>query len=319
MSQIQFYRPNLPYPHALVEEIILILERGILVNGIWTESLEEYFKEKCDVKYAIACTSCTAGLTITLHSLGYRDVYIGLPAFTWPSTRYAIECNSCEPIYYDIDKETWLIDPDKHIFFEPEAIIAVDTFGNECNLETDIPVIYDAAHGYGLPNLGKRGVAEVVSFAATKVVTGGQGGIILTNDKAIALKAKKLAKLYAKITEINAFLCLETIRHYDRSQTIKERIINTYREQIKVPFKEQKIESFTNYSVYAILLEDKAIRDKIVNLFEKNGVETKVYYKPLSDLENANNIYDKILCLPVYEQIEHSESIITDIINKAIK
>ena len=312
--KIQFYKPT-------ISDISIkgILDSGILVNGEYTEALEQHFKYRFGVKYAIACASGTTGLTIAIAASGYKNAYIGLPAFTWPSTRYAIECNNCEPIYYDINKETWLMDRNEQIFFEPELLIAVDTFGNECRAYTDIPAIYDAAHGYGLPNLGHRGLAEVVSFAATKSITGGQGGIILTNSKSIATKAKELVLLYAKITEISALLCCKSIDAYQQKQAVKERIIKAYRNQIKIPFKEQKIETFTNRSVYAVLLEDKIIRDLVLKQFDKIGIETKVYYKPLVDLENTNYVYDRILCLPVYEQIEFHESVITDAINKAIK
>jgi dTDP-4-amino-4,6-dideoxygalactose transaminase len=317
---INFYKPNIPY-----FEIKDIINSGILINGPYTRALEKHFRDRFGVKYAIACASGTSGLIIALkcvpevENLNY-DCHVGIPSFTWPSTLYAIECNQkCKPLYYDIDKETWLIDPNRHIFLEPEVIIAVDTFGNECNIKTSIPVVYDAAHGYGLPNLGGRGLIEVVSFAATKCVTGGQGGIILTNDKSIAIKARKLVTLYAKITEISALMCLETIAEYEQQQRSKERIIKAYKEQIKLPFKEQRIESATNHSVYAILLENKTIRDKVVHLFEKNNIETKIYYKPLASLDNTNYVYDRILCLPLYTQIEHHESVITNIINKAMK
>jgi dTDP-4-amino-4,6-dideoxygalactose transaminase len=64
-----------------------ILTSGQVVNGKYTYYLEEHIKTMCKVKYAIACTSCTAGLTIALDAGGFTHGKVSMPAFTWPSKK----------------------------------------------------------------------------------------------------------------------------------------------------------------------------------------------------------------------------------------
>jgi dTDP-4-amino-4,6-dideoxygalactose transaminase len=267
-----------------------ILSSGQVVKGKYINKLEENFKEMYEVKHAIACASCTAGLTIALDAGGFSNKLVALPAFTWPSTYYAVSNNYNYPLFCDIDEKTWLTKPRLEGFNgrsmqreKTDLIVAVDTFGNRCpKLETDIPVIYDAAHGFGLVGLGNRGLAEVVSFSFTKTVTGMQGGMILTNDDELAMKSRKLVNLYAKLTELNAYVC------------------------------------YHNLSVFSILLWDNKKRDRVAGQFIKNGIEVKIYYKPLVDsLPKTNRVYDKIISLPTWRGVEEHVPEICEIINNA--
>ena len=180
--------PNLNLTVTDYNKIHAAADSGWVSIGINVEKIEEHFKETCNVKHAIACSSATAGLTIAIKAAGWRDKKIGVPAFTWPSTVYAIESSGANnvPIFKDVYEDSWLM---KHDWGDCEAILAVDTFGSEVNINSTLPIIYDAAHGYGLPNLGKRGLAEVVSFSFTKIVTAMEGGIILTDDNVLAEKS----------------------------------------------------------------------------------------------------------------------------------
>jgi dTDP-4-amino-4,6-dideoxygalactose transaminase len=205
-----------------------------------------------------------------------------------------------------------------------DAFLPVDVFGNKSFIETNLPVIYDAAHGYGLSDLGQRGNAEVISFSYTKIVQGMQGGAILTNDDALAEKCRIMVHRYGKITELNAYIVLKSIGDYCDNRSAREEIIIEYHTLIKVPRKEQVIQTETNYSVYAILLETTETRDKIYDALVKNDVETKIYYQPVvEDTEyfrraypNTFDIYSRILALPVYPDLEVEP--ICKIINEAI-
>jgi dTDP-4-amino-4,6-dideoxygalactose transaminase len=297
-----------------------------VVKGKYINKLEENFKEMYEVKHAIACASCTAGLTIALDAGGFSNKLVALPAFTWPSTYYAVSNNYNYPLFCDIDEKTWLTKPRLEGFNgrsmqreKTDLIVAVDTFGNRCpKLETDIPVIYDAAHGFGLVGLGNRGLAEVVSFSFTKTVTGMQGGMILTNDDELAMKSRKLVNLYAKLTELNAYVCLKSMENYVQNLRNRKDIVDMYCDLLKCKYEIQDAPDYHNLSVFSILLWDNKKRDRVAGQFIKNGIEVKIYYKPLVDsLPKTNRVYDKIISLPTWRGVEEHVPEICEIINNA--
>ncbi len=297
-------------------EIKEILDSGQVVNGPWTEKLEQHFIDMTGVKYAIACASCTAGLLAAVDNIGCGTKKIALPSFTWPSTDFAVRHNRAWPIYCDIDKDTWIIKPPSARGVD--AMIVVDTFGNQADIDFPKPIIYDAAHGYGLPKLGKRGLVEVVSLAMTKAVTGMQGGVILTDHKGLARNLRKHIRTFAKITEINAYLALESARDYDKELERRQSAVERYRDFLSIPYKVQYVPEKTNLSVFAILLEDRAKRDRIADAFRKLEIEVKIYYEPVTaGLKNTNDVYSRIIALPTWDGIEDQIPSICRVINNA--
>ena len=297
---IPFHRPDISFPSAKITNII---KTKMVVEGRYNKQLSEHFIKKYDVEYAIPCANCTSGLTIAIKALDLcKGDTILLPSFTWFSTLYAAECSSETIILGDMNKDSWLLD-DRWCEDWMKLIISVDIFGNKSKIVSNIPVLYDAAHSYGVKGLGNRGgIAEVVSFSYTKVVNGMQGGIILTNDKDMAEKCMDMVHKYAKLCEINALLVLENIRHFNND--IRLKIIDIYRKTIRVPYVEQYIPEATNYSTYSILFENQGVRDKVAKSLERSSVGYKIYYEPLGDrLKNTNDVYSRILTLPVYKQL----------------
>ena len=298
---IPFHRPDISFPSAKITNII---KTKMVVEGRYNRQLSEHFIKKYDVGYAIPCANCTSGLTIAIKALDLcKSDTILLPSFTWFSTLYAAECSSETILLGDINKDSWLLDVDNEYQDWMKLIISVDIFGSKSKVISDIPVLYDAAHSYGVEGLGNRGgVAEVVSFSYTKVVNGMQGGIILTNDKDMAEKCMDMVHKYAKLCEINALLVLESIRHFNNDTRLK--IIDIYRKAIRIPHVEQYIPEATNYGTYSILFETQEMRDKVAKSLERNNVGYKIYYEPLSkELKNTNDVYSRILTLPVYKQL----------------
>lgn len=315
--KIPFCKPNLKISESELTEVRKIIESGWFCLGEYTNRLEEYFKLEYDVKYAVACSSATQGLTAALLATGMKNRGIALPSFTWPSTLYAIECSGNHPVFCDIRKDTWSIDlnpRNKYI----EAVVPVDIFGSACYIETNLPVIYDAAHGFGLQNLGDRGLIEVVSFSFTKPVTAGQGGIILTNDPNIHEDAREIVKLSAKITEVNALLFFNSLSTYHSRLEDRIRMIRKYKGLIKVPFITQHIQRQSNWSTFSILFDSTEKRDAVADLFWSYEIEVKKYYEPLvSGFPVTDDIYSRIIALPIYKEIEECIPLICALINEA--
>ena len=320
---IKFGHPNINCNDGLIKKIEEVLDGGWVSIGIHMLALEDHFKEKFHVKHAIACSSATTGLIIAIKAAGWKNQRVALPAFTWPSTLYALECNGNVPVFCDIDKETWLINEQYiGVHNKTEKAILVDIFGNQCGCDSFMKkeTIIDAAHGYGLPNLGKRGLAEVVSLSFTKIITATEGGIILTDDDELAETATELRRLSGRMEEINALIAMESIKECNKNHKDSWKVIMKYAKHITVPYKSQTIPVGTNHSVFSILFEEPCVRNAVMTALAGSGVETKVYYDPLvSGLPNTDYVYQRILSLPIHEDVIPVQDQIIEIINTSAR
>lgn len=166
--------------------------------GEKTKNFEEEFASFQGARYGIACTNGTAALEITLCALGIGlgDEVI-IPDFTFVATASAILQQGAMPVMVDIDPETYNIDPDKieaAISPRTKAIIVVHIGGNPASLDRIVKLtekyklflIEDSAHAHGSEwnhkKVGNFGIAGTFSFQQSKLLTAGEGGIIITND-----------------------------------------------------------------------------------------------------------------------------------------
>lgn len=318
----QYARPHFDFTKEDMAVIEEILRSGWVSIGKYVLELEENFKKMTGAKYAIATTSASQALYMTVKALGWRNMKVALPSFTWPSTYYAIEnVAGIEPVFTDIDPQTWLIDMDdlKRRRKKFDAVISVDLFGSQSYIDTDKPVLYDAAHAFGLPRLGKRGIVEVVSLSFSKVVTAGEGGIILSDDRRFSDDVRYLRRVTSRMSEINAYLCNKAISQKKKFLDRRKEIVQTYEKYLKIPYQTQKIPEATNYSVFSILLQTKEERDRIVRAFNKAKVEVKIYHDPLvSGLPVTDDIFSRIIALPVNYDFKDNIVMLCQLINKAV-
>lgn len=321
--KLQYSKPEVKLDDKDMKKIQKIINSGWFCGGEYVTELENHFKEKFMVKNAVACSSCTSGLIIAVKALGIKKGVVLLPAFTWPSTLYAIECNGNTPLWCDINEDSWDINPELAENGWWDAQISVDIFGNESYIpikrqSRNIKTIYDAAHGYGLNNLGKRGDFEVVSLSFTKPVTGMQGGVILSDKDDSWDEVVELVKLSAKLTDVNAYIALKSIEQFEEIQNLKSDIRKEYRRLIEVPYIEQEIPLRSVYSTFSILFNSQKKRDAVANKFEENGIEVKIYYEPLcSGFKNTDKVYRRIISLPMYKEMIPEIPKICEIINNA--
>lgn len=312
----RFSRPSLRLGAGERRAIREMLRTGWVSNGEHVRRLEQHFRERFGVRHAIATSNCTQGLVIVLRAAGLAGARVALPAFTWPSTLYALLQNHCTPVFADIDPESWLIDL-RSVRKRFDAVVAVDVFGNEAAVPAGVPVIYDAAYGYGLPRLGHRGLAEVVSLSFTKLPTAGEGGMILTNDSRLAREAAELRRLSARMLEFAAVVGLSSIGQYEATYLARLQVIERYRKLLRIGFREQQVPRANNYGVFAVTLPTKTVRDRVARALAERGFETKVYYDPLvRGLPNTEAVYRRILALPAYPEIRGKVGQICATINR---
>lgn len=184
------------------------LDSGWLVQGPFVREFEEKFSQFTNVKEAIAVTSCTTALHISLAALDFKpDDEAIIPAFTWISTANVVEHLGGKVIFCDIDLETFNIDVnqlEKKITPKTKAIIPVHLFGLSADMDPimeiakkyNLIVVEDAACGFGSryknKHVGTIGDTGAFSFHPRKAITTGEGGMITTNNSDLAKKIRSM-------------------------------------------------------------------------------------------------------------------------------
>tara|TARA_B100001057_G_C22762330_1_gene916331 strand:- start:35 stop:1222 length:1188 start_codon:yes stop_codon:yes gene_type:complete len=177
-------------------------------NGTWVASLENQFSQKFNGKYAIAMNSGTSTIHAALEAVGvqYGDEVIS-PALTVIMDTTTTLHSNAKPVYVDVDEKTFNIDPKKieeKITKRTKAIIAVSIYGLPFDQEPiykigkkyNIPIIEDHAQTmlakYNGKIVGSTNGFSSWSFESTKHLSSGEGGILMTNNKQLASKVRKI-------------------------------------------------------------------------------------------------------------------------------
>lgn len=189
-----------------IENVVEVLKSGMIAQGPKVAEFEEKFAKWVGAKYAVATNSGTAALHVALLScgIGPGDEVITTP-FTFIATGNAIVYTGATPVFADIDLETYNIDPDTIedlITDKTKAILPVQLYGQSADMDKireiakkhDLIVIEDAAQAHGAmyndEKVGNMGDMACFSFYPTKNMTTSEGGMITTNNKELAEKAR---------------------------------------------------------------------------------------------------------------------------------
>jgi dTDP-4-amino-4,6-dideoxygalactose transaminase len=202
-------RLNLPWTdHRELEEIAKVLETGFFTQGPKVKQFEQMVTAFVGVKFGFATSSCTTALHLGLSALNIKPGDEVLVAdFTFPATANVVVQHGATPVLVDIDLDTYTIniqDMSEKITSKTRAIIPVDAFGLSANLgpileagkNFNIPVLEDAACALGATYhskyCGNLSTATCFSFHPRKSVTTGEGGMVTTNDEALAERIQLL-------------------------------------------------------------------------------------------------------------------------------
>ena len=183
------------------EEVYALLDevwnrQWLTNNGPLVSELELKLKEYLDVPHLLYLNNGTIALQIAIKALELKGEIITTP-FSYVATTSSIMWEGCTPVFVDIDKHTFNIDPNKieaSITTKTKAILATHVFGNPCDIDAiqkiaikhNLKVIYDAAHCFGTTYKGKSvftyGDISTTSFHATKLFHTIEGGAIFCNS-----------------------------------------------------------------------------------------------------------------------------------------
>ena len=190
-----------------IDAVSEVLSSGWITTGPKTNALEDAFCDFLGCRHAIAISSATAGMHLTLLALGIGEGdEVITPSQTWVSTANIICLLGATPIFVDVDKDTLMMTADsleQSITSKTRAIVPVHYAGAPVDLDAlktiankyDIPLIEDAAHAIGtyyrdIP-VGRSGTA-IFSLHAIKNVTSAEGGVITTDDDDLAKQLRML-------------------------------------------------------------------------------------------------------------------------------
>lgn len=280
------------------KEIIRIRHEGVLdsrqlTNGVWVRELERRIQEYYKCEYVIATSSCTQALLLCL-SQTPRDIQT--TAFNWWSDFYVLDMLKKKVRWIDIDKETWL-----PIEKYPIHSLYLHTFGNT-GKSYDPNCIYDGSHCL-FSKFEDIGLATCISLAPTKLITGGEGGLILTNDDKFAKTLTELRDKCSRMTEINAILALQTLEYKDKILEWKKKVRTYYIQHLGGGFQMKAFDS--NWNTIGF----------INSLAIPGHIDSRQYYQPLlesRDLPNTKWVYERITCLPSYYGVDYKK-IVEDI------
>ena len=202
---LPFSRPSIT--EGDIEAVIEVLRSGWITTGSKVAALEEAFGARVGSKHALAVTSATAAMHLLMRAcnIGPGDEVI-TPALTWVSTINLIMLAGATPVYADVDRETLMVsaaEVDRRCTARTRLIIPVHMAGAALDLDglravaasRRIPLIEDAAHAAGTEfkgvPVGRSGTA-IFSFHPIKNMTTGEGGLLCTDDAALAERIRRL-------------------------------------------------------------------------------------------------------------------------------
>ncbi|KIC92332.1 DegT/DnrJ/EryC1/StrS aminotransferase family protein [Flavihumibacter sp. ZG627] len=341
---INVTRTHLPPLEEYVARLEEIWSRNWVTNyGPVVQELEEKLKQYFGVKHLFYVGNGTIALQIAIKAAGLKDEIITTP-FSYVATTSAIVWENCIPVYADIEANSLCIDPAKlrsKISARTSAILATHVYGNPCDThaiekvakEHNLKVIYDAAHSYGVEYEGKSllqyGDISTISFHATKLFHTIEGGAIITNDDALAEKISLMMNfghsaptqfdelgINGKNSEIHAAigLCMMDripmlIEKRKLIFAIYDSIINW--EQLRKPVIREN--TLYNYSYYPVIFKDEQSLLKVQEALGAENIFPRRYFYPsLTKLPYvteqqapvAEDIANRVLCLPLYPELD---------------
>lgn len=319
---------DLQMEQADLNAVAETLRSGWLTMGPRTEAFEAAFAASLGARHAVAVSSCTAALHLAYLAAGVGpgDEVI-VPSYTFAATASAVLYCGGAPVFADIiGPEDLSIDPaevERAITPRTKAVAAVhfagypapvDRLAELCR-ERGLALIEDAAHSPSATlngrKLGTFGLAGAFSLFSNKVLAVGEGGLLVTDDDAVATLARGLRnhamtitswqkhqgthRIYDvpalgfnyRIDEPRSALALSRMARLEDGIAQRRELTRRYRTElavmpgIEVPFTDEGVETSSCY-VMAILLRDAASRDAVrLQLRERHGVSTSIFYPPV--------------------------------------
>ncbi len=289
-------------------------------KGRYVNEFEEGFARYCGAKEGIATTNGTAALHLALASLGLgKGDEVIIPAFTMMSTAFAVLYCGATPVLVDAEPDTWNMDVnalESRVTDRTKVILPVHIYGHPCDMDPileiadahDIRVVEDAAEAHGALYKGRKaggiGDCGCFSFYANKIITTGEGGMVVTNDPTIAERARSLKDLAFqkdrrflhtdigfnyRMTNIQAAIGLAQLERIEEFVEMRRAHAALYNRLLRgvrgIRFPIERPWAKNVHWMYSILLTDDfgMGREALMGELGKRGIETRTFFMPVHE------------------------------------
>jgi perosamine synthetase len=293
------------------------LRSGILGLGPYAERFERLAADVASVSHGIAVSSGTAGLHLIVRSLGIGEGdEVLVPSFTFAASVNALLFEGATPVFLDIEPETYNLDPadiELKVTELTRAVMVVDVFGHPAEWDDiedtagrhGIKIIDDSCEAIGATYrghpVGSFGSAGCFAFYPNKQITTGEGGMIVTNDGALAtacrsmrnqgrremgswLEHERLGFNY-RLDEMSASLGVSQIARLPEFLRKRSAVAARYSEMlasydwVRPPVVRPHVQM--SWFVYVVTLAEGVDRDVITSRLGSRGIPTRAYFSPL--------------------------------------
>lgn len=281
-------------------------------NGELVQELERRLADYLRVKNLAVVANGTLALQLAFKALKLTGEVITTP-FTFAATTNALLWEGLQPVFADIDPETYNIAaPDVEAVITPRtsAILAVHVYGNPCDVDAlqdvaarhGLPIIYDAAHAFGVEYQGKSvleyGDISTMSFHATKVFQTIEGGAVITQTPEMLRDVELLRNfgivseedvvapgINAKMNEFEAAMGLCNLDRVNDERSRRKSIYEKYKMALSsipgVQF-QRLVASQYNYAYMPVRFSSAKVRDAVYDGLIVAGVKSRKYFCPLT-------------------------------------
>ena len=334
-----------------IREVTSVLSEKALTSasfegGKRVRQFEDLLSNFVKSKFAIAVNSGTSALQASLYALDIKpNAEVLIPSFTFVATANSVKSIGAKPVFVDILKDNFTMDPDdmkKKITKRTKAIIPVHLYGHvaymkeimEIAKKHDLEIIEDASQSLGSKFKGKHSGTfsrlGCFSMYAAKVMTAGEGGAIVTDDKKLFEKLKQIRNhglskhhitskfgLNLRLPEINAAIAkiqMKKLPTFLRQRKKNAQILTEFLQNHDIILPKERKNEVMNWYLYTVTLKQ---RDKIMNKLNSTGIGAAVYYnqpihqtpyyktkKTLTTTEWASR---HVISLPIHPKVKKSD------------
>ena len=331
------YLPKKEKYSAYIEKIYdsgWITNRGSLVVEL-QDRLEKYL----GVSNVLLVSNGTLALQVAYKLLGLTKEVVTTP-FSFVATTSSLVWEKLTPIFSDIDKYTFNIDPyiiEENVTENTTGIVATHVFGNPCEFEQlnnvadkyNLKLIYDGAQAFNVKISGEsilsQGDLTTLSFHATKIFHTIEGGALIIKNDELYQTAKKMINfgferedtitelgINAKMNEFEAAMGLCVLDDVSNIIEKQKSISDIYHTELEgyVQFQKVNPNVDNNYNYFPIILKNESQLLQVLQVFRENNIRLRRYFYPSLDklpyiknkskIDNSREISDRILCLPIY-------------------
>ena len=340
------------------------IKKGMFwATGPNVEKFEEAISKYVGARYATVFNSGTSALHAVLlaHDIKRGDEVI-VPSFTFIATANSPLFVGAKPVFAEIEDKTYGLDPEDvkgKITKKTRAIIPIHYGGCSCLIrelkeiaqDHDLILIEDAAESLGAAikekKVGTFGDSAMFSFCAPKVITTGEGGVVVTNSRDVYEKLKLIrshgrvetADYFSsaeymnyitlgynfRMSNITAALGIAQIRKIDKIIKMRRRNAEYLSKKLskitEITLPDSPADYFHIYQMYTVRTSRERVRDELAKYLSKEGIMTKVYFSPVhlthfykkefgcrkGMLPNTERIAGQVLTLPMYPELTRGE------------